>query len=105
LAEMIEWSACLGSVFNKVVKLICEQTAPEITKSYMFHIMNEKDIAKRHTEELGKLLIHLIPKMTLSWLCHDLVPLARALRDAGLDSKSFAKIRDALVVLGCNETL
>jgi hypothetical protein len=105
LAEMIEWSACLGSVFDKVVKLICERTAPEITKSYMFHLMYEKDIAKRHTEELGKLLIHLIPKMSKPWLCHELVPLAKALRDAGLDPRSFAKIQDALVVLGCNETL
>lgn len=105
LAEMIEWSACLGGVFDKVVKLICELPAPEITESYMFHLMNEKEFAKRHTQEIAKLLIHLIPKITKPWFCNELVPLAKGLRDAGLDALSFAKIQDALVTLGCNETI
>jgi hypothetical protein len=105
LAEMIKWSACLGGVFDKVVKLICDQPAPEVTESYMFHLIRERGFAKRHTESLGRLLIHLIPKMTQFWLCHELVPLARELREAGLDSRAFNRIQDALVVLGCNETI
>jgi len=104
-AEMVEWSACLGSVFDKVVKLICELPAPEITESYMFTLMNEKGLAQKYTKELAKLLLHLIPKMTVIWMCHELVPLARSLRDAGLDSNTLAKVQDALVVLGCNETI
>lgn len=105
LGEMVEWSPCLGNVFDKVVKMICELPAPEISDSYMFHLMNEKGITSKHPNELAKLLIHLIPKMTNSWICHELVPLARALRDAGLDSRLFVKIQNALVALGCNETL
>ncbi len=102
---MVEWSPCLGNVFDKVVKLICELPAPEISDSYMFHLMNEKGIARKHPNELAKLLTLLIPKMTNSWMCHELVQLARALRDAGLDSRAFVKMQDALVGLGCNATL
>lgn len=43
--------------------------------------------------------------MTKSWMCHELVPLAKALRAAGLDPRLLAKIQDALVVLGCVETI
>jgi hypothetical protein len=103
--EMVKWSSCLGSVFDKAVKMICELPAPEVEDTYMFDLMNEKIFASLHTEQMANLLIHLIPKMTKSWLCHELVPLARALRDAGLDSRLFAKIQDALVVLGCVETI
>lgn len=103
--EMVEWTACLGSVFDKAVKLVCDFSAPEVSDTYMFHLMNEKNFARHHTEQVARLLIHLIPKMTKSWMCHELVPLAKALRDAELDSRSLAKIQDALVVLGCVETI
>jgi hypothetical protein len=105
LVEMIEWSSCLGGVFDKVVKMICDQPAPEISESYMFHLMRERGFAKRHIESLGKLLVHLIPNMKKFWLCHELVPLARELSDAGVDSRVFTRIQDALVVLGCNEAI
>lgn len=105
LAEMVEWSAGLGSVFDKVVKLICDLDAPNISDSYMFHLMNEKNFAQRYTKDLAKLLIHLIPRMTESWACRELVPLAKALRDAGLDSRSFSRIQTALVEIGCNEII
>lgn len=105
LGEMVKWSSSLGSVFDKAVKMICGLSAPEISDSYMFHLMNEKDFAKKHTKELAKLLIHLIPQMTKSWVCHELIPLARALRDAGLDAKSFTKIQNGLVALGCDDVL
>jgi hypothetical protein len=104
-AEMVEWSSCLGSVFDKVVKLICDIQAPDISESYMFHLMNEKGFAKRYTADLAKLLIHLIPRMTKTWACHELAPLVRALREEGLDARSLKKIQDALVVLGCNEAI
>lgn len=100
--EMVEWTACLGSVFDKAVKLVCDFPAPEVSDTYMFHLMNEKNFAQQHTEQVARLLIHLIPKMTKSWMCHELVPLAKALRDAGLDSRLLAKVQDALVTLGCN---
>lgn len=104
-AEMVEWSACLGSVFDKVVKLICDIQAPDISESYMFHLMNEKGFAKRHTTDLAKLLMHLIPHMTKTWPCHELAPLARALRDEGLEARQLSRIQSALIDLGCNETL
>ena len=105
LEEMVKWTPSLDSVFDKVVKKICELPAPEISDSYMFHLMNQKGIASKHPNELAKLLTHLIPKMTKSWMCHELVPLAKALREAGCDSRSFVKIQNALVALGCNGTL
>jgi hypothetical protein len=104
-AEMVEWSPCLGSVFQSVVKLICEHPAPEISEPYMFHLISEKGLAQKYSEDVAKLLLHLIPMMTAVWMCHELVPLARSLRDSGLDTHKFAKIQDALVVLGCNETI
>lgn len=104
-AEMVEWSACLGSVFDKVVKLICDIQAPDISESYMFHLMNEKGFAKRYATDLAKLLIHLIPQMTKTWPCHELAPLVRALRDEGLEARQLSKIQSALIALGCNETL
>lgn len=105
LGEMVEWSACLGSVFEKVVKLICELQAPDISESYMFHLMNEKEFPKKHTKELAKLLIHLIPHMTKPWPCDELATLARTLREEGLETRQLAKIRNDLVTLGCTETI
>ncbi|TWJ32651.1 DUF4020 domain-containing protein [Geobacter argillaceus] len=104
LGEMVEWSACLGSVFDKVVKMICDLPAPEISDSYTFHLMNEKGIANKYPSELAKLLIHLIPQMTKSWMCTELVPLAKVLRDRGIDGRSLTKIQNSLITLGCNET-
>jgi hypothetical protein len=85
--------------------MICELHAPDISNSYMFHLMNEKDFAQKFTKDLAKLLIHLIPQMTTPWPCHELVPLARALRDAGLDRRSLSRIQNALIDIGCNETI
>ncbi|MGA2400548.1 MAG: DUF4020 domain-containing protein [Syntrophobacteraceae bacterium] len=101
LGEMVTWSACLGSVFDKAVKMICEVPAPEISDTYMFHLMDEKEFAKQHTKELAKLLLHIIPKIQQRWMCHELVPLAKSLRENGLDVSTLKKIQDALIILGC----
>jgi hypothetical protein len=103
LSEMVEWTASLGSIFDKVVKMVCELPAPEISDFYMFHLMNEKEFAKHHPKELGQLLVHLIPKITQSWMCTELIPLVKSLREAGLETKLLDKIRNSLVALGCIE--
>lgn len=105
LVEMIKWSVSLRGVFDKVVRLICDQPAPEISDTYIFHLMREKGFAKSHTENVGRLLIHLIPSMTKLWLCHELLPLARELREVGLDSKLFNQVQNGLIALGCIETI
>lgn len=45
--------------------------------------------------------------MTKTWPCHksSVVPLAKALRDEGLEARQLSKIQSALIALGCNETL
>jgi len=105
LGAMVKWSSCLESVFNKAVKMICEQSAPDISDSYMFHQMNAKELAKKHPKELAKLLIHLIPQMTKPWICRELSLLFRSLREAGLDPKLLTNIQNGLLTLGCNEDL
>lgn len=105
LSEMVEWSANLGSVFDKVVKFICELPAPEITEPYMFHLINENGFAQKHTEALAKLLIHLMPQIKQRWMCHELVLLAVSLREAGLEVRSLNKIQNGLVALGCDKVV
>ncbi|MFH7326419.1 DUF4020 domain-containing protein [Desulfurivibrio sp. C05AmB] len=102
LKEMVKWSTHLGIVFDKAVKMICESPAPEISEGYVFNLMLKNGFAVKHTKDLATLLIHLLPRVTKEWLCHDLIPLAKALRDAELDSASLDKIRHGLIAL-CDE--
>lgn len=71
-----------------------ENSSYSLVRECLWIARHEKGIANKHPNELAKLLTHLIPKMTKSWMCTELLPFARTLRNVGLEARLLTKIQN-----------